>query len=325
MGKFEDGQTVYDLFDDEGEAAVALAGEIPMEVLKRWRAKREGASQSQQSQSEPGGSGDGDLDGRSGGTRPFTEEDLHDVEEELMSLVQDISEHWSERITQTPLEKAVYDALATPFDWGDEDHALVIQGGVMAHVTGNHYNAMKSKLSKILAHLPESVAERYDADDLVEGYSSFLKFSTVCVEIDKAKAHDVDKEWYDEYSEESTSHTNFSKLFQNLQIRIASEAMAETVGSIMTNYCGKGRYLEPVNFSKEICLEFNLGPVFLLDNMIEKLYNLRKREYIYKTNESGALHLHFSHMADVDEESAVRTYRKQQLDKAHLPVEIWKL
>jgi hypothetical protein len=32
------------------------------------------------------------------------------------------------------------------------------------------------------------------------------------------------------------------------------QAMAETVGSIMTNHSGRGRYLEPVNFSKEIFL-----------------------------------------------------------------------
>ena len=156
MGVLEDGRAVYDLFDDEGETTVALAGEIPMEVPKRWRTKREGASQSQQSQSEPGGSGDGDgdLDGRSGGTREFTEEDLRGVEDQLMRVVQDISDHWSERITQSPLEKAVYDALATPFDWGDEDCALVIQSGGMAYVTGNHYKELKSKLNKIFEHFP---------------------------------------------------------------------------------------------------------------------------------------------------------------------------
>ena len=35
---------------------------------------------------------------------------------------------------------------------------------------------------------------------------------------------------------------------------------AETVGNIMSNHIGKGRYLNPHNFSKEICLEYNLGP-----------------------------------------------------------------
>ena len=34
---------------------------------------------------------------------------------------------------------------------------------------------------------------------------------------------------------------------------------AEMVGNIMSNHIGKGRYLNPHNFSKEICLEYNLG------------------------------------------------------------------
>ena len=91
----------------------------------------------------------------------------------------------------------------------------------------------------------------------------------------------------------------------------------------MKNHCGTGRYLEPVNFSKEICLEFNLGPLFMLNNIIDKLYNLKKREYVYKTNESGARSSHFSQLVDAEEGSAVRTYRQQQQEKSHLPVDIW--
>ena len=37
--------------------------------------------------------------------------------------------------------------------------------------------------------------------------------------------------------------SKFAALFQNIQIRSSSEAMAETVGSIMANRIGKGRYL----------------------------------------------------------------------------------
>ena len=32
------------------------------------------------------------------------------------------------------------------------------------------------------------------------------------------------------------------------------QAMAETVGSIMANHCGKGRFLTPSNFSMELYL-----------------------------------------------------------------------
>ena len=55
-------------------------------------------------------------------------------------------------------------------------------------------------------------------------------------------------------------NSKFAALFQNIQIRSSSEAMAETVGSIMANHIGNGRFLNPHIFSKEICLEYNLGP-----------------------------------------------------------------
>ena len=69
--------------------------------------------------------------------------------------------------------------------------------------------------------------------------------------------------WYKKHVKKENSpecNSKFASLFQNIQIRSSSEVMAETVGSIMANHIGKGRYLNPHNFSKEICLEYNLGP-----------------------------------------------------------------
>jgi hypothetical protein len=44
---------------------------------------------------------------------------------------------------------------------------------------------------------------------------------------------------------------------------------------------------------------------------------------IDRRKESGALASHFSYLADVEQGSAVKTFRKQQQEKAHLPVDIW--
>ena len=48
----------------------------------------------------------------------------------------------------------------------------------------------------------------------------------------------------------------FAKLFEFVQIRSVSEAFCETVGSVMNNKTGKGRYLQPENLSKEVCKTF---------------------------------------------------------------------
>ena len=54
------------------------------------------------------------------------------------------------------------------------------------------------------------------------------------------------------------------------------------------------------------------------------MYTMRPREYVYKKNEDGSLATHWSRLADVDSGSAVKTYRQLQIEKAHLPVELWE-
>ena len=63
--------------------------------------------------------------------------------------------------------------------------------------------------------------------------------------------------------------------------------MAETMGSIINNHTGKGCYLESVNFNKEVYLEFNLGLLFKVESVVKGVYELKKKEYIYKRNVSG--------------------------------------
>ena len=42
----------------------------------------------------------------------------------------------------------------------------------------------------------------------------------------------------------------------------------------MGQYCGKNRFLKPENFSKEIVLRFNLGPMHLLDGHVGEVLAL---------------------------------------------------
>ena len=56
-------------------------------------------------------------------------------------------------------------------------------------------------------------------------------------------------------------YENFVGLFLHIQIKSYSEALCETVGSIMKMDHGRGRNIHPVNFNKEIYLRFNLHPL----------------------------------------------------------------
>ena len=102
----------------------------------------------------------------------------------------------------------------------------------------------------------------------------------------------------------------FLKLFEHTQIKSYSEAMSETVGSIMKVHEGKGRNLHLVNFSKEIFLKFNLPPLHIMKKKIipEVAPNL-----IW--NETKARPLKF------DELSASNgNFRKSEEDNCHLPI-----
>ena len=61
----------------------------------------------------------------------------------------------------------------------------------------------------------------------------------------------------------------FIELFQCIQVRSMSEAMAGTVGSLMNINSGTGRQLQPVTFSVESYLRFNLSPLHALGGLVK--------------------------------------------------------
>ena len=68
-------------------------------------------------------------------------------------------------------------------------------------------------------------------------------------------------------------------------VKSYSEAICESIGSIMNIACGTGRVLYPDNFAKEIYLQFNLPPIHLLsENFIPELVKneLDRKRYLRK-------------------------------------------
>ena len=71
--------------------------------------------------------------------------------------------------------------------------------------------------------------------------------------------------------------------------------------------------------------EFNLGPLFLLHSLAERMFGLRERDYLHRRKaHNSPLSTHFSRLADREEGAAVATLRKVDVDKAHLPVKLWQ-
>ena len=81
----------------------------------------------------------------------------------------------------------------------------------------------------------------------------------------------------------------FISLFQHIQLKTYSEAIAETVGSVMVLAKARFRNSEPVNYAKEVFLRFNLPPLHVLKfnfvpSIVEKL--LSEKEFHRKLEES---------------------------------------
>ena len=102
-------------------------------------------------------------------------------------------------------------------------------------------------------------------------------------------------------------------------IRSSSEALCETVGSIMNQHSGKNRYLEPENFSKEIVLRFNLGPMHLLEGLVAEVLAMDTAKfYLRKEIKIGRVVTD-----DLNKSSAMATFQKKNEKKSRFPNSFW--
>ena len=61
-------------------------------------------------------------------------------------------------------------------------------------------------------------------------------------------------------------------------IRVTSEAICETAGSMMNQQSGKNQHLNPNNFNVEMFLRFNLGPLHKLDGLVAEIFAFNSKK-----------------------------------------------
>ena len=110
-------------------------------------------------------------------------------------------------------------------------------------------------------------------------FTIYIPLDWKCYSVDLKNKTDLDslanvdiyyEKWVKECAE-SSKHSDFQKLWEVLMIRVTSEAICETAGSMMNQHCGKNRFLQPENFNIEMYLKFNLGPLHFLDNFVREI------------------------------------------------------
>ena len=85
----------------------------------------------------------------------------------------------------------------------------------------------------------------------------------------------------------------------------------------------QGRHLRPVNFNQEIFLEVNLGPTYLSEPLVQEVFALRKKEYLYKEDNQDRL-IQAYRKVNVNYGAAIATFRRKQAQKSRFPESFWK-
>ena len=155
---------------------------------------------------------------------------------------------------------------------------------------------------------------------MVDGYVAWNKYYSDSDEGEGVPVNKIWAVWIEKVSRDGKydDYSLFIEFFELIQIRSMSEAMAETVGSIMNINNGTGRQLQPVNFSTEICLRFNLGPLHTLSGLIRDVVREHSKDFFRKSLPRG-LATKTSVLS-----AAVMTYRRKEENSSHVPYVIYE-
>ena len=133
------------------------------------------------------------------------------------------------------------------------------------------------------------------------------------------KTQSPEETWKRFYIDHKKDAECFITLFQFIQIKTYSEAICETVGSIMNIHRGRGRNLHPVNYHKELFLRFNLPPLHhLTTTFIPALVKIKLEEntkYYRKLDHSRLDKLKFQTLS-----ATIGNFRKREEERSHLPL-----
>ena len=161
-----------------------------------------------------------------------------------------------------------------------------------------------------------------DIDAIVEGYRTYLTL----LKQDKSSTETSasSERAYIRYivitgSEESKS---FQNLYEFVNIRTYSEAICETIGSMMSIAVSNGRNLQPFNLDKELYIRFNLPPLHKLKDFIKFIAKSwkeigDKEFYIKKRKATSRLNL-------TNLSSSLANFRSKQEELSHFPVSLWE-
>ena len=162
---------------------------------------------------------------------------------------------------------------------------------------------------------------RENKDDILVGYTRYLEFIKAH---QAAGDHQTTDQYYKafcrSYYGDGEDRESFRDLYEHLNIRSYTEAICETVGSMMGTALSRSRIQMAVNMNKEVFIRFNLPPYHMLKKEfipeVAKKWRGNKEFFRKYPKKSGL---------KMDELSAsIESHRQRQTKKSHFPVDLFQ-
>ena len=223
----------------------------------------------------------------------------------MQLAIKELLKIWDLRQYKTSLQKATMEAFGKIHD--------------------SNINEMIELLQSVISNLPTNQSDSFDIQSCYPGFlawNEFWKQSYSRENVDgKLEALANVHKYYENWIKKSQPEENmpFQELWEVVMIRVGSEAMCETVGSIMVQHGAKNRILQPENFNTEMVLRFNLGPLHHSDGLIAEILAFDATKiYVRKGNRLDKIT-----SQDVNKSSAIATFEKSDKKKSRFPEEFW--
>ena len=233
------------------------------------------------------------------------------VEKKLTKISAALLKCWNDRLTKTNHQSATLEAFG-------KIHS--------SPIPTEQYAQMLRQLKNVIKSLPEQDKELFDAETCLPGFIDWNSFWDSAVsnqpigfEVDPIKnVHTYYEDWF---KNSNGRFKEFQDLWENCMIRVTSEAVCETLGSMMNQHGGKNRHLSPSYFSMELVLRYNLGPLHLLNPFIDEILESFGEKFSFIRDESDP---EKCSSGDLKVSAAVNTFREQEeKQKSKFPSDFW--
>ena len=236
----------------------------------------------------------------------FSRIDLMNVENHMKDLASDLHGQLSQRVRMWPLLLSALEGLGGDLSWVDDEC--------------NFNENTLQKLTNIISDLTGPAKDQFDVVSCLPAYKVFVKFARDQFIVNGNELEVTWKLFWAKYNS-NEMYVTFIQLFEHIQVKSYSEALCETVGSLMKIHHGRCRNVHPVNFNKELFLRFNLPPLHvmkkrLIPDVVQVKLQEEKKMFVSKTARKGMLK--FGNLS-----SSVGNFRVKEEEASHLPLSLF--